>query len=320
MTATPDLPPQAAPEPSPQQEGAAAETASAGRELLAGRRVCIIGLGLMGGSFGLALRQAQVVGEVVGVARRAAIAEEAVARGVVDCATLDAAAAVAQSDIVVLCTPVRTIIRQLAELGPFLRPGTIVADMGSTKRAICRAMDDLPAGVQPVGAHPMCGKETAGLAAADPDLYRNKVWVICPLARSSPAAVAVVEALGRAVGARPIHLDPARHDRLVAAISHLPYLLACSLVAAVDALAQSDPAVWDVAASGFRDTSRLAASDVAMLLDILFTNRDSVLALVDGFQGALASLADRLRHGDEAGLAAELERLQKIRQGLFRSA
>lgn len=272
----------------------------------------------MGGSFGLALRRAGIVGEVIGVARRAAIAEEAVARGVVDRATLDAAAAAAQSDIVVLCTPVRTIIRQLAELGPALRPGTIVTDMGSTKRAICRAMSDLPTGVQPVGAHPMCGKETAGLAAADPDLYRDKVWVVCPLERSSPAAVAIVEAMGRAVGARPIQLDPARHDRLVAAISHLPYLLACSLVAAVDALAQSDPAVWDVAASGFRDTSRLAASDVTMLLDILFTNQEPVLALVEDFQARLAELADRLRRGDEAELAAELTRLREIRRGLFR--
>ncbi len=308
-----------APEPTPSREGATAEATTAGRELLAGRRVCIIGLGLMGGSFGLALRQAGVVGEVVGVARRAAIAEEAVARGVVDRATLDATAAAAQSDIVVLCTPVRTIIRQLAELGPSLRPGTIVADMGSTKRAICRAMEELPAGVQPVGAHPMCGKETAGLAAADPDLYRDKAWVVCPLERSSPAAVAVVEALGRAVGARPLRLDPARHDRLVAAISHLPYLLACGLVAAVDALAQSDPAVWDVAASGFRDTSRLAASDVTMLLDILFTNQEAVLRLVEGFQDRLAALAEPLRRGDEAALAAELTRVQRIRQGLFRA-
>lgn len=294
------------------------EAINTGSELLVGRRVCIIGLGLMGGSFGLALRRAGIVGEVIGVARRAAIAAEAVARGVVDRAILDAAAAAAQSDIVVLCTPVRTIIRQLAELGPTLRPGTIVADMGSTKRAICRAMNDLPTGVQPVGAHPMCGKETAGLAAADPDLYRDKVWVVCPLERSSPAAVAIVEAMGRAVGARPIHLDPVRHDRLVAAISHLPYLLACSLVAVVDALAQSDPAVWDVAASGFRDTSRLAASDVTMLLDILLTNHEPVLALIEDFQARLAELADRLRRGDEAELAAELARLREIRRGLFR--
>lgn len=141
--------------------------------------------------------------------------------------------------------------------------------------------------------------------------------MVSPLPRSSAEAVATVEALGQAVGSRVIHLEPARHDRLVAAISHLPYLLACGLVATADALAQHDPAVWQVAASGFRDTSRLAASEVRMLLDILLTNRDAVLTMVERFQAELQTLADRLRHGDEDGLAAELERIRSIRRARY---
>jgi len=277
------------------------------------KRVCIVGLGLMGGSFGMALRRAGVVREVIGVVRRPEAAPEAVALGAVDRATLDGPSAVAVADVVILCTPVRTIIRQIGELGSHLRPGTVLTDMGSTKRAICRAMESLPEGVQPVGAHPMCGKEQAGIKAADPDLFRDRIWVVSPLPRSSPEAVRVVEALGQAVGSRVIRLDPARHDQLVAAISHLPYLLSCALVASADALAQHDPDVWTLAASGFRDTSRLAASDVRMMLDILLTNREPVLAMVERLQADLGALADRLRRGDEVGLMAELEHIRAIR-------
>ncbi|MCD6290232.1 MAG: prephenate dehydrogenase [Anaerolineae bacterium] len=268
----------------------------------------------MGGSLGMALRQAHAVGEVVGVVRRPEAVAEAIEMGAVDRATMNGPAAVAEADVVVLATPVRTIIRQIAELGPHMRPGTVLTDMGSTKRAICQAMEALPRGVQPVGSHPMCGKERSGIAAAEPGLFRDRIWVVSPLDRSSPEAVQTVEALGRIVGSRIIHLDPARHDQLVAAVSHLPYLLSCGLVATVDALGQYDPEVWTVAASGFRDTSRLAASDVRMMLDILLTNREAVLAMVERFEADIRALADRLRHGDEAGLAVRLEQIRGIRQ------
>ena len=284
---------------------------------LANKRLCIVGLGLMGGSFGLALRRAGAAREVVGLVRRQEAVEQAVALGAVDRATLDGPVAVAEADIVILCTPVRTILRQIGELSPYLRPGTVLTDMGSTKRAICQAMETLPEGVQPVGAHPMCGKEMAGITAADADLYRGKTWVVSPLPRSEASAIETVEEMGEAVGAHVVHLEAARHDQLVASISHLPYLLACGLVSTADALAQHDPAVWAVAASGFRDTSRLAASDVQMLLDILCTNHDPVLAMVERFQADLNALADRLRRGDEDGLAAELRRLRAIRGNMI---
>lgn len=270
-------------------------------------RVAIVGLGLMGGSLGLALRGRRACREVAGIARRRETAQLALAIGAVDRATTDLAAGVAGADIVVLATPVRTILRQIPLLGSLLSPPCVVLDMGSTKSTICRALAALPDGLQPVGGHPMCGKETAGIEAAEATLYEGKTFVLTPLSRTSAQAVALAASLATAVGSRVIFLEPERHDRLVAAISHLPYLLSAALVATAEGVGQADDAVWDVAASGFRDTSRLAASDVTMMLDILLTNREAVLAMMEAFQGHLRSLAEHLQANDEAGLRALLE-------------
>ena len=271
--------------------------------------VVIVGMGLMGASLGYDLRGH--CRRVTGVVRRPEAVPETEASGCVDDATLDAAAAAAMADIVVLATPVRTILRQIAELGPLMKPGAVLLDMGSTKTEICQAMAVLPAGVQPVGGHPMCGKEVAGLRAAEPGLYRDCIFVLSPLPRTSPAALALARQLVDFIHARALQLEPARHDRLVAAISHLPYLNAAALVWHVMAVAENDPVVWDVAASGFRDSSRVAASDVRMLLDILLTNREAVLDAVDDFLGRLTELRDILAREDEEDLS---ERLLSVAQ------
>ena len=280
-------------------------------------RVAIVGLGLMGGSLGMALKARRACREVIGIARRQANVDEAVAMGAVDWGTLDMAKGVAQADLVVLATPVRTVLRQLQEVGPLVPPGCCILDMGSTKGEICRAMTLLPAEVQPVGGHPMCGKEKAGISAAEAGLYEGKTFVLSPLERTSPQAVQLAESLAEAVGSHVLYLEPDEHDRLVAAISHLPYLLSCALVATAERVAERDERVWDVAASGFRDTTRLAASDVTMLLDILMTNREAVLAMVEGLQNELTHLAESLRRGDEAGLRSALEAAQQRRTGLW---
>lgn len=266
--------------------------------------VAIVGLGLMGASLGYDLRGH--CRRVTGVVRRAEAIDPALAAGCVDDATLDASAALAEADIVVLAAPVRTILRQIADLGPLLKPGAILIDLGSTKTDICRALAALPSPIQAIGGHPMCGKETGGLAAAQPGLYRGCTFVLCPLDRTSAATQALVEEMVGFIGARPLVLDPARHDRLVAAISHLPYLAACALVDYASDVAATDPTVWEVAAGGFRDSSRVAASDVDMLMDILLTNRPAVLAAVDNFAERLTGLRAGLAAGDEAGLRAAL--------------
>jgi prephenate dehydrogenase len=280
---------------------------------LADCRVAIVGLGLMGASLALDLTQNALCREVRGVARRTATVLDAFFAGAVDLATNDLQTGVMGADIVILATPVRTIVEMIAEIGPSLWPGTLVMDMGSTKAEICAAFDRLPAGVQPIGGHPMTGKETAGFDAAELGLYRSATWVLTPLPRSGDDALCLAVELAEAVGARPLVLSPERHDRLVAAISHLPYLAASALVHTTATVATDDSTVWELAAGGFRDTSRVAASDTRMFLDILMTNRPAILAQLDDYMENLNVLRELLAAGDEAGLSARLAESQKAR-------
>ncbi len=278
------------------------------------KTVSIVGLGLMGGSLGLALRERCPGVRVVGVARRAEVAEQAVSLGATHAATTSLAEGVAEADLVVLATPVRTLIQQIPEVARHMRPGSVLTDMGSTKSAIMRVMAQIPWHIQPVGGHPMCGKEVAGLDAAEATLYEGATWPLTPLERTAPEATAGVKALVELVGGRPVMLEPDRHDRLVAAISHLPYLLAVALVGVADEIASEDDLVWALAASGFRDTSRLAASDLAMMLDILATNRRYVAALAVRFHRRLGQLITALEAGDAAESTELRPRLEEARQ------
>jgi prephenate dehydrogenase len=281
----------------------------------ANARVAIVGLGLMGGSLAGALRGH--CRAVVGVARRPETVEAALAEGLVDEGSTDLAAGVRHADVVVLATPVRVILRQLAEIGPLLPEGCLLMDLGSTKAAIVAAMARLPGHVQPLGGHPMCGKEVSGLEAADATLYRGRTFILSPLPRTSAAALALGRQLAEAAGAHPLVLDAERQDFLVATLSHLPYLLACGLVATADATTSADPAAWEIVAGGFRDTSRVAGSDVTMMLDILLTNREEVLRAVAVFQHQLGTLARLLETGDEDALHKALTAIRTERMKMF---
>lgn len=280
-------------------------------------RVALVGLGLMGGSLGLALKKYRVCRQVIGLVRRSEAIEQALALDVVDEATLDPATALNQADLVIFSTPIRTIIRQMSEFSSFYKTGAIITDMGSTKQAITQAMAGLPAGLQPVGSHPMCGKEVGGMVAAEADLYCNAPWIITPLERSGPAAAEVIQQLAQAIGAKPLSLAAARHDKLVATISHLPYTLAATLVLTAQHIAQSDPAVWQVVAGGFRDTSRVAATETTMMLDILLTNREAVGQLLEVAQQQLGRLAEAICKGDEESLRALMEEAARQRRSLY---
>jgi prephenate dehydrogenase len=275
--------------------------------------VCIVGLGLMGGSLALALRAARWADRVVGIDRDAAMLAAAEAAAAIDAGTTDLAAGIAAADVVLLATPVRTILRLLPEVGRRARSGALIMDLGSTKQQICRAMIGLPEGLEPVGGHPMCGKEVAGFASAEATLFVQRPFVLCPVSRTAPAALELARSLALAVGARPVVLDPAIHDRAVGAISHLPYALAVTLMSIVNA--GRTPAAWSLAAGGFRDTSRVAGSDVSMMLDILLTNREAVLGWLDAFAVPLAELRSELDRADEAALR---ERLTAARENRIR--
>ena len=272
----------------------------------------------MGGSLALALQAGNLCREVVALVRRDEAAREAEAMGVVDQATADPAEALSRANLVVFSTPVRVIVRQLEAYGPYFGPGTIITDMGSTKQEIVRAMAALPEGVFPLGSHPMCGKEQAGLGAAEATLFTGAPWILTPLERTPPEASDLVKELAVAIGAKTKILPAERHDRIVAAISHLPYTMAVALMLAAQTVAEDDPDVWAVAASGFRDTSRVAASDVTMMLDILLTNRESVGQVMKIAQEHLDRLARAIESGDEAGLRALMEQATTQRRSLFR--
>ncbi len=278
-------------------------------------RIAVVGLGLMGGSLAGALRGK--CREVVGTDRDASTVRAAQSRRLVNRGSGDPVEALHGADVVVLATPVRAILHQLEALAPHLPEGCLVLDLGSTKAQIVARMAHLPEGVQPLGGHPMCGKERSGVDAAEPGLYRDKIFVLTPLARTSPEALALGEAVVEAAGARPLVVEPERHDRLVAAISHLPYLLACGLVDTAAAIAPEDPLVRTLAASGFHSTSRLAGSDVAMMVDILLTNREAVLEAFRSCESRLHALAHLIAAGDEPGIEAALGEIRKEREAFL---
>ncbi len=278
-------------------------------------RVVVVGLGLMGGSIAGALRGR--CRAVVGVARRPETIVQAEKRGLIDEGTIDPAVALPTADVVILATPVRVIMRQLKEIASLLSEGCLVMDIGSTKAQIVSQMERLPAHVQPLGAHPMCGKEVSGIDAADPTLYRGCTFILTPLARTPPEALALGRSIVTATGARPLVLDPARQDRLAATLSHLPYLLACALVRTADATTSSDPAAWEIVAGGFRDTTRLAGSDVTMMLDILLTNRDAVVEAAGVFRDALDELVGLISETNEIPLRAVLTGSRNERKRMF---
>lgn len=282
---------------------------------LADTRVAIVGLGLMGASLAGALRGK--CREVVGVARRLEAVEQAVAQRWIDRGTTELADGMREVHAVVLATPVRTIIRQLEEISLLAPPGCLVMDLGSTKRQIVAAMERLPAHLQPLGGHPMCGKELTGIEAADPTLYHGRTFILTPLARTSQEALALGIALAEAAGARPLVLDAERQDYLVATLSHLPYVIACALVATADATTSADPAAWQIVASGFRDTSRVAGSDVTMMTDILLTNREHVLAALAAYDAQFHRLMQLVEAGSEDEIRAVLEKVRATRREMF---
>ena len=282
--------------------------------------IAIVGLGLMGGSLALALRGR--CRRVVGVARRSETVQKALARQVVDAATCDVAGAVREADGVVLATPVRHIIRSIPQVAAHMRPGSLLMDLGSIKGAVVEAMSALPDGLLAVGGHPMCGREVGGLDNADPTMFRGAAFVLVPTARATPTAMALAEALVREVGAWPVLMDAQRHDRAVALVSHLPYLLASVLMHAEMQAARRDRAVDALAAGGFRDTTRLAAGEVDMMLDILLTNREAVaqaLALFDGQMTQVRALLEGAAGSRdiEGELRAWMEQAQRRRREMF---
>jgi prephenate dehydrogenase len=268
-------------------------------------KVTLIGVGLLGGSLGLALRQRRLAGEVVGFVRRLASVAEVELSGAVDRATLDLADAVRGADLVVLCTPLGQMKPLVREMLPYLKRGAVVTDVGSVKGSVVRELEPLLArvGAHLVASHPMAGSEKAGVGAARADLFESAACVVTPTPRTSQAALRKVEGLWRAVGSRVLRLGAAAHDRAVSRSSHLPHAVAAAVANWVLAPGQAAEVAL-LCAGGFRDTSRIASSSPEMWRDIALANRKNLSRQLAGLGKSLKQLQRCLETGDAAGIEA----------------
>lgn len=278
-------------------------------------RLAIIGLGLIGGSFGMALRRAGVVGEIIGIDTDPNTREDAVRMGAVDRSTADLPQGIRQAEVVVVATPVGQIPFVLRAMAPDLAPGTLVTDVGSSKGSVfLAATEALPPGVVFIGGHPMAGSERGGIAAANPYLFENAFYVLTPTpGQEHHFLTGRLLELVKSTGARPIFMDPWEHDRVVAAVSHLPHMVAAALVNTLAQVASSE-VYFSLAAGGFRDTTRIAGGDPLLWRDIFLSNKERVLEMIDQFQAVLGSLRDMLASGQEKELVAALEDARRVRQ------
>jgi len=279
------------------------------------RQLSIVGVGLLGGSVAKAARSGGLARRIVGVGRDPERLRPAVDDGTLDTAVTDLEAGVREADVILLAAPVLAIEGLLERVWGAAVNGALITDVGSTKRNIVRAAERLavtrPLGF--VGSHPLAGSEQAGYRVARADLFRGATVVVTPTEKTELAALKTTTELWEALGARVTSLDPETHDRTVAAISHLPHLIACALV---DGAGRVEPGALELAARGFRDTTRIAGGDPDMWTEIFLANRDALTAGIEAFRQALGDLQRVIDSGRADALRAELARIKAIREQL----
>ncbi|MDQ7788435.1 MAG: prephenate dehydrogenase [Eubacteriales bacterium] len=278
------------------------------------RKVAIYGVGLIGGSLGMGLVARGLARQVTGIGRNEANLRTAVELGAITDYTTDPVRGVAGAELVVLALPVRLIIGALRTVAEDLAPGTVVTDVGSTKTEIVREAEALlPAGVHFIGGHPMTGSEQAGVQAADRYLFEGAYYILTPTANTHSRAQSMMADLVESLGARMIEFDPAEHDRIMAAVSHFPHLVASALMNTVSGLGQTDR-IFPLAAGGFRDTTRIASGNPEVWRDIFSTNRRPLLDMVTRFRAELEIIEGILAREDGLRLVDWLEQARQARE------
>jgi len=279
------------------------------------QELAIVGVGLLGGSVAKAARAGGLARRIVGVGRDVARLQPAVDDGSLDAATIELETGVREADFILLAAPVLAIEGLLERVWRAASDGTVITDVGSTKRNIVRAAERLAARrpLAFVGSHPLAGSEQSGYGVARAGLFRGATVVVTPTEGTELGALKRVTEFWEALGARVSSLDPETHDRTVAAISHLPHLIACALV---DGAGRVEPAALELAARGFRDTTRIAAGDPDVWTEIFLANRDALSASVGAFRAALDDLQRAIDAGAPEPLRAALARIKVTREAV----
>ncbi|MBU1335304.1 MAG: prephenate/arogenate dehydrogenase family protein [Alphaproteobacteria bacterium] len=283
------------------------------------RKLALIGIGLIGSSIALAARRQGLV-EVISIAtRKQETLDEARELGLGDIYTLDAAEAVRGADLVILCTPVGAYDSVMQAIAPALEPGAIVSDVGSVKGHVVKALEPhIPAGVSLIPGHPIAGTEHSGPSAGFAELFSGRWCVLTPGPEVDPAKTEKLAGFWRAMGSQVETMDAAHHDMVLAITSHIPHLIAYNIVGTVaDLEAATQSEVIKFSASGFRDFTRIAASDPVMWRDVFLTNRDAVLEMLGRFSEDLSVLQRSVRLGDGPALEAMFTRTRAIRRSII---
>ncbi|WP_313135335.1 prephenate/arogenate dehydrogenase family protein [Paracoccus jeotgali] len=282
-------------------------------------KVALIGLGLIAGSISLAAREAGVAGRISGTSRSAKTRAAARDIGLVDEVADNAAGAVRGADLVILCVPVGAMGRAMAEIAPHLKPGAVVTDVGSVKQeVIAQVTPHLPDHVHFIPGHPLAGTEHSGPLSGFAELFQNRWWLLTPLPDCDPGELSRLRRFIRALGANIEDMDPAHHDLVLAVTSHTPHLIAYTMVGVADHLKRvTESEIIKYSAAGFRDFTRIAASDPTMWRDVFLTNKEAVLDILGRFTEELFVLQRAIRMGDGDQLHDYFTRTRAIRRGII---
>ena len=267
----------------------------------------------------MALRKKGMVGEIVGVDRSIPNLELAAKLDVIDKFTTDPAAGAIGADLVVIATPVASMAEMMKKIAPYLKEGAIVTDVGSVKGAITREAETLlPSGVYFVGGHPIAGTEESGVCAAFPTLFEKNRCILTPTAKTDREALKKIKEIWEAAGSEVILMDAEKHDSILAAVSHLPHVIAYSLVNTVDDVKDFEESILKYSAGGFRDFTRIASSSPEMWRDICLLNREAVIDMITRFEKSLSRLKGYIKESDGHEIFKEFDKSKKARDSIFK--
>ncbi len=277
-------------------------------------RIAILGVGLIGASFARAARKQGLCRHISGYGRNAENLRRARAMGIIDSFEADPAAACDAADLVLLSAPVGSFTGLAGKIAPALKKGAVVTDAGSVKGGLVEQLEDLmPPGAHFIGAHPIAGSDRSGIDASHAELFKGALCIITPTSRSDRTSLDAVIALWEGIGCRVDRMDPFRHDRVFAAVSHMPHIVAFSLV---NALHNLDEGFIEYAGQGFRDTTRIAASSPEIWRDISISNRDNLVEMMRAVRKEFDIIMRHLEAGDASALEEAFRRAQQLRQEL----